>query len=57
MTSLTNFYHVTQIILQMWSCDFDNSSISIREVIIASILQRFDQKNHFFLGVVLVQVQ
>ena len=27
---------------------FDNSSISMREVIIISILQGFDQKNHPF---------
>ena len=35
------------------------SSISMGEVIIASILQGFDQKkqNHFFWGVFLVQVQ
>ena len=31
----------------MWP-RFGNSSISMREVIIASILLRFDQKNHFF---------
>ena len=33
-----------------------NSSISLREVIIASILKGFDQKNRFFWGVVLVQL-
>ena len=31
----------------MWS-KFSNSSISVREVIITSILKGFDQKNHFF---------
>ena len=36
----------------MWQ-KFGNSSISMREVIITSILQGFDQKNHFFWGVVL----
>ena len=36
---------------------FGNSSISIREVIIISILQGFDQRIHFFWGVVLVQIQ
>ena len=36
---------------------FGNSSISIREVIIISSLKGFDQKNCFFWGVVLVQVQ
>ena len=36
---------------------FSNSSTSVREVIITSILEGFDQKNHFFCGVVLVQVQ
>ena len=33
----------------MWT-KFGNSSISMREVIITSILQGFDQKNHFFEG-------
>ena len=32
----------------MWLCD--HSSISIREVILTSILQGFDQKKHFFEG-------
>ena len=36
---------------------FGNSRICIREVIITSILQGFDQKNRFFWGVVLVQVE
>ena len=36
---------------------FFNSSISMREVIITSILERFDQKIQFFRGVVLIQVQ
>ena len=40
----------------MWP-KFGNSSISIREVISTSILWGLDQKNLFFLGVVLVQVQ
>ena len=31
----------------MWP-KFGNSSISMREVITTSILQGFDQKNHFF---------
>ena len=39
----------------MWP-KFGNSSISVREVIIISILQGFDQKNRLFWGVVLVQV-
>ena len=39
----------------MWP-KFDNSSISIREVIITSILQGFEQKNHFFWEMVFVQV-
>ena len=42
--------------LVMWP-KFCNSSICIREVIITSILLGFDQKNRFFLGVTLVQVQ
>ena len=40
----------------MW-LKFDNTSISMREVIIISILQEFDQKNCFFWEVVLVQAQ
>ena len=40
----------------MWP-KFGNSVISMREVITTSILQEFDQKNHVFWGVVLVQVQ
>ena len=40
----------------MWP-KFGNSSISMREVIITSILLGFDQKNRFFWGVVLVEVQ
>ena len=40
----------------MWP-KFGNSSVSMREVIIASILQGFDQENHFFWGVALVQFQ
>ena len=40
----------------MWS-KFGNSSISMREVIITSILLGFDRKNCFFWGVPLVQVQ
>ena len=40
----------------MW-LRFGNSSISIREVIITSILLGLDQKKQFFWGVLLVQVQ
>ena len=40
MTSPTRFYYVTQIILKMWWCD--NSSISMREVNLTSILSGFD---------------
>ena len=40
----------------MWP-KFGNSSICIRLVIIPSILQGFDHKNHFFWGVALLQVQ
>ena len=36
---------------------FGNSSISMRVVIITSSLKGFDQKKHFFGGVVLVQVK
>ena len=39
----------------MWP-KFGSSSISMREVMITSIFQGFDQENHFFWGVVLVQV-
>ena len=40
----------------MWP-KFGNSSISMREVIIISILKGFDQKKQFFWGVLLVKVQ
>ena len=40
----------------IWS-KFGNYSISMREVIITSILEGFDQKKTIFLGVFLVQVQ
>ena len=40
----------------MWP-KFGNSSLYMREVIITSILQGFDQENHAFWVVVLVQVQ
>ena len=39
----------------MWPT-FGNSNASMIEVIITSILWRFDQKNHFFWGVLLVKV-
>ena len=40
ITDKIKFYHVTQMILYMWSCEtiFDNSSISMRKVIKTSIL-------------------
>ena len=50
MTSPAKFYHVIQIVLYMCSCDQSLVTISIREVIIISILSGFDQKNHFFDG-------
>ena len=64
-TSPTKLYHVTQIILLMWSFDqvcsnvvkFAKYSISMTEVIITSILEGFDQKKQFFWGVFLVQIQ
>ena len=40
----------------MWP-KFGNCNISIIKVITTSILQRFGQKNVFFLGMVLFQVQ
>ena len=40
----------------MWP-KFGNCSTSVTEVITTSILSGFDQKNRFFWGVVLVQVQ
>ena len=41
--------------LVMWQ-KFGNSSISVTEVIVTQILKQFNQKNHFFGGMVLVQV-
>ena len=46
-------YQVTQIIPQMWSCNqtlVTLASTSMRDVIITSILYRFDQKKHFLQG-------
>ena len=40
----------------MWP-KFDNSSISMREVIVTSVLWGYDQKKQFFWGMLLVQVQ
>ena len=40
----------------MWP-KFGNCSISMREVITTSTLYGFDQKNLFFRGVVLIQLQ
>ena len=40
----------------MWP-KFGNSSISMRQVTITSILKGFDQKKHFFWRVVLVKAQ
>ena len=40
----------------MW-LNFANSTILMREVIMTLILQTFDQKNHTFWGVALVQGQ
>ena len=40
----------------MWP-KFGNSSISMKEVITISLLKWFDQKNHFFWEVVLVQIK
>ena len=37
--------------------NFGKFSIFMREVIIVQILYRFDQKNQFFWGMVLIQVQ
>ena len=51
--SRDSIYNVNAV---MWP-KFGNSSISVREVIITSILQGFDETDRFFWGVVLVQVQ
>ena len=42
----------------MWSCDqsFVTLAIIMREVIIISILERFDQKKHFFPRIVWLMV-
>ena len=46
--------HITDVVI---GSKFGNYSISLREVIITSILEGFDQKKQFFWGVLLVQVQ
>ena len=60
-------FYVSDVTNKILSCDsnytvdvvmwpkFGNSSISMREVIMISILKGFDQKTHFFWGVVLVE--
>ena len=49
MASPTKFYHVTQIILQIWLCDQSLVTLAfLGEVIITPISEGFDQKNHFF---------
>ena len=44
------------VLINMRQQKFDNSSVSMTDNIIASILQEFDQKA-FFWAVVLVQIQ
>ena len=46
--------YITDVVI---GSKFGNYSISLREVIITSILEGFDQKKQFFWGVFLVQVQ
>ena len=53
-SSILSRYSNYDVNMVMWP-KFGNSSISVREVIITSILSGFDQKNFFFWGVVLVQ--
>lgn len=45
------------IVNKFMSPNFTNTSIPMREVITASILQRHDKKKHFFYEVVLVEVR
>ena len=47
MTSKARFYHMTQIILEMWD---QSSSISMEEVIITSVLWGFERESHSFKG-------
>ena len=50
MTSPTKFRLMNQIILSMWSSDQSLVTLAFgkENVIITSILQGFDEKNHFF---------
>ena len=52
MTSLTKFYHVTQIILYIWS--YDQSLVTLafqwEKIIATSVLWGFDQLKQFFHG-------
>lgn len=64
MTSPTRIYHMTQILLQIWSCDQNVVilvmvivMVTMTKVMITSILQGFDQRNQFFVGVALFQAQ
>ena len=53
MLSSDSYYIVD---VAMWP-KFGNSCTSMREAIITSILEGFEQKNHLFWGVVLVQAR
>ena len=44
------------VVKVMWP-KYGNSKISMREVIITSVLKGFDQKQHLFWGVIFIQVQ
>ena len=50
MTSPTKFRLMNQIILSMWSSDQSLVTLAFgkENVIITSILQGFDEENHFF---------
>ena len=50
MTSPAKFRLMNQIILSMWSSDQSLVTLAFgkENVIITSILQGFDEKNHFF---------
>ena len=54
--TILSHYSNYEVNVVMWP-KFGNSSVTVREVIITSVLQGFDQKNCFFWGVVLVQAQ
>ena len=58
MTSSTKFYHINQIISQIWSCNQSLLTLALLSgKFITSILRGFNQKKRCFGSVVLIHAQ